>query len=68
MRELIAGKTIIINAGHDENKEVIITGIGLSNILFAPLPLIRFNGTLIEQSMPTMEFKKLALMEGGDHA
>jgi len=42
--------------GSDE--KFIVTGVGLDNILFAPMPLVKLNGTYIEHCKPRSQFQK----------
>lgn len=38
--------------------QVIVTGIGLDNILFAPLPLVKLNGAYVEHCKTRSQFKR----------
>lgn len=44
--------------GYDGDIEVLITAVGMQNVLFAYLPLVYFNGALEEHKMRVDKFEK----------
>lgn len=44
--------------GYDGDIEVLITTVGMQNVLFAYLPLVYFNGALEEHKMRVDKFEK----------
>ena len=44
--------------GYDDNTEVLVTAVGIQNVLFVYLPLVYFNGALEEYRMRVDKFEK----------
>lgn len=44
--------------GYDEDAEVIVSAVGMQNVLYVHLPLVYFNGALEEYKMRMDKFEK----------
>lgn len=47
-----------MQGGYDGDMEVLVSAIGLQNVLYVVLPMVYFNGVLEEHKMRTDKFKE----------
>ncbi len=58
MGDLKVGQVRKMTGGYDGDYDVMITAIGLQNVLYTTIPMVFFNGQLSEYSMNTCKFKQ----------
>lgn len=60
VHEIKVGHTYFLEGGYDGLFEVVVSAVGLQNVMYCPVPFVVFNGELSEHTLRIDKFKQKA--------
>ena len=60
VHDIKVGHTYFLEGGYDGLVEVVVSAVGLQNVMYCPVPFVLFNGELGEYTLRIDKFKQKA--------